>query len=48
MAPKNLGLVHPGEILPKEIIEPMGHSQDRLALTSGVPARRVNEIVLGK
>jgi addiction module HigA family antidote len=40
--------VHPGEILQKEFIEPMGLSQNRLALALHVPARRINEIVLGK
>jgi len=29
-------------------LEPMGLSQNRLALALGVPARRINEIVLGK
>jgi addiction module HigA family antidote len=48
MAPKKLNPVHPGEILLKEFIEPMGLSQNRLALALGVPARRINEIVLGK
>jgi addiction module HigA family antidote len=48
MAPKKLDPVHPGEILLKEFIEPLGLSQNRLALALGVPARRINEIVLGK
>jgi addiction module HigA family antidote len=48
MAPKRLDPVHPGEILLKEFIEPLGLSQNRLALALGVPARRINEIVLGK
>jgi len=48
MASKKLDPVHPGEILLKEFIEPMGLSQNRLALSLGVPARRINEIVLGK
>ena len=48
MAPKKLGPVHPGEILLKEFLEPLGLSQNRLALALGVPARRINEIVLGK
>jgi addiction module HigA family antidote len=37
-----------GEILQKEFLEPMDLSQNRLALALGVPARRINEIVLGK
>jgi addiction module HigA family antidote len=40
--------VHPGEILNEEFLEPMGLSQNRLALALGVPARRINEIVLEK
>jgi len=48
MATKKLPPVHPGEILQKEFLEPMGLSQNRLALALGVPARRINEIVLGK
>ena len=45
---KKLAPVHPGEILQKEFIEPMGLSQNRLALALHVSARRINEIVLGK
>jgi addiction module HigA family antidote len=48
MATKKLGPVHPGEILQKEFLEPMSLTQNRLALALGVPARRINEIVLGK
>lgn len=39
---------HPGEILQKEYLSAMGISQNRLALDLRVPARRINEIVLGK
>jgi addiction module HigA family antidote len=39
---------HPGEILQKEFLEPMGLSQTALARAIGVPPRRINEIVLGK
>jgi addiction module HigA family antidote len=48
MATKKLDPVHPREILQKEFLGPMGLSQNRLALALGVPARRINEIVLGK
>ena len=48
MSSKKLAPVHPGEILQKEFLEPMGLSQNRLALALRVPARRINEIVLGK
>ena len=40
--------VHPGEVLLEEFLKPMGLSQNRLALSISVPARRINEIVLGK
>jgi addiction module HigA family antidote len=40
--------VHPGEVLLKEFLEPMGISQNRLARDISVPPRRINEIVLGK
>lgn len=40
--------VHPGEVLAEEFLKPMGLSQNQLALSIGVYARRVNEIVLGK
>jgi addiction module HigA family antidote len=45
---KKLNAVHPGEVLLEEFLKPMGLSQNRLALNMGVPARRINEIVLGK
>jgi len=40
--------IHPGEILLKEFLKPMGLSQNKIALDIRVPARRINEIVLGK
>ena len=40
--------LHPGEILLEEFLKPMGISQNRIALDIRVPARRINEIVLGK
>ena len=43
-----LAPVHPGEVLLEEFLKPMGISQNRLALKIRVPARRINEIVLGK
>jgi hypothetical protein len=38
--------VHPGEVLLEEFLEPMGLSQNQLALALRVPARRINEIVI--
>ena len=48
MAEDRLSAVHPGEVLLEEFLKPMGLSQNRLALSIGVPARRINEIVLGR
>ena len=45
---KTLHPIHPGEVLSEEFLKPMNLSQNRLALNIGVPARRINEIVLGK
>ena len=45
---KKLSPVHPGEVLQQEFLKPMGMSQNALALQLRVPARRINEIVLGK
>jgi len=48
MNEKRLPPIHPGEILLEEFLKPMGISQYRLAKDIHVPARRINEIVLGK
>jgi len=48
MGKKKLHPVHPGEVLLEEFLKPMGLSQNKLALNIGVPARRINEIVLEK
>lgn len=40
--------VHPGEVLLEEFLEPLGVTQHRLAVSIGVPPRRINEIVHGK
>jgi len=48
MSKKKMLPLHPGEILLEEFLRPMGLSQNRLALDIRVPARRINEIVLGK
>ena len=40
--------IHPGEILLEEFLKPMGISQYQLAKDISVPARRINEIALGK
>ena len=40
--------IHPGEILMKEFLDPMGITQYRLAKDISVAPRRINEIVHGK
>jgi antitoxin HigA-1 len=40
--------IHPGEILAEEYLGPLGVTQHRLAVSIGVPPRRINEIVHGK
>jgi len=45
---KKLPPIHPGEILLEEFLKPLEISQYRLAKDIHVPARRINEIVLGK
>ncbi len=48
MREEKLHPVHPGEVLLEEFLKPLGLSQNRLALDTGVPPRRINEIVLEK
>ena len=48
MSNKLLPSIHPGGILLEEILKPMGINQYRLAKSTSVPARRINEIVHGK
>jgi antitoxin HigA-1 len=48
MKKKKLHPIHPGEVLLEEFLKPMGLSQNKLAINIGVPARRINEIVLEK
>ena len=45
---KTLPNIHPGEVILKEFLEPMGISQSALARATGVPPRRINEVVLAK
>ena len=40
--------IHPGEVLNEEFLKPLGVTQYRLAKDLNVPARRINEIVLGR
>lgn len=40
--------IRPGEILMEDFIEGFGITQNKLAVSIGVPPRRINEIVHGK
>ena len=48
MIPSNRVATHPGVILLKEFIEPLGLSQKAVAAHMGIPVQRLNEIVRGK
>jgi antitoxin HigA-1 len=48
MIPNNRVTTHPGTILLKEYLEPMGLTQKELADHLDIPIQRVNEIVRGK
>ena len=48
MIPKHRKPTHPGEILLKEFLEPMGMSQVKLADRMDVPVQRVNTLINGK
>lgn len=48
MIPSNRIATHPGVILLKEFLEPLGVSQKALAAHVGISVQRVNEIVRGK
>lgn len=45
---REVPLIHPGEILLKDWLEPLGISQYALAKAIDVPRRRINEIVQGR
>jgi addiction module HigA family antidote len=40
--------IHPGEVLQEDFLDGFGITQHRLAVSIGVPPRRINEIVHGK
>ncbi len=39
--------IHPGEILAEEFLKPLGLTEYRLAKSTSMPPRRINEIVHG-
>lgn len=48
MIPSQRVATHPGVILLKEFLEPLGLSQKAFATHLGIPIQRVNEIIKGK
>ncbi|AGT05027.1 hypothetical protein, putative plasmid maintenance system antidote protein [Corynebacterium glutamicum MB001] len=48
MAQKLYPPIHPGEILMEDFIKGFGLTQNKVAVSIGVPPRRINEIVHGK
>ena len=48
MSTRRLTPIHPGEVLMEDFLKPFELTQYRLAKSLSVPARRINEIVLGK
>lgn len=43
-----LAPIHPGEVLMEDFLEGFSITQNKLAVSIGVPPRRINEIVHGK
>ena len=48
MNPDHRVPTHPGEVLQKEFLAPLGLTQVKLAEHIGVPVQRINEIIRGK
>ena len=48
MIPEDRMPAHPGVVLAREFLAPLGVSQVALAAHRGVPVQRVNELVRGK
>ena len=48
MTGEKLTPIHPGDVLLEEFLNPMGISQNRLALCLRVPVTRINDIVRGR
>ena len=46
--PKKIAPVHPGEILREDVLKPLDMSVNKLALSLGVPATRMGDIVNGR
>ncbi len=48
MSAEQLPLIHPGEILLEEFMQPLGISQNRLGRDLGVPPQRICDIIHGR
>lgn len=48
MQPEHRVPTHPGEVLRKEFLEPLGQTQVALAEHLRIPVQRINELVRGK
>ncbi|MEZ5188107.1 MAG: HigA family addiction module antitoxin [Microbacterium sp.] len=48
MSEKLYAPIHPGEVLMEDCIQGFAITQNKLAVSIGVPPRRINEIVHGK
>lgn len=48
MIPSHRKATHPGAILLKEYLEPMGLTQRALAAHLDIPIQRINEVIKGK
>jgi len=48
MIPKQRKPTHPGVVLLKEFLEPLGMTQMELARSIGVPVQRINTLIAGK
>ena len=48
MLPAQRRSTHPGAVLLKEFLEPLGQSQSGFAQHLGIPLQRINELIRGK
>lgn len=46
--PRKIAPVHPGDVLREDFLKPLQMSANRLALSLGVPATRMGEIINGR
>jgi antitoxin HigA-1 len=48
MLPQHRVSTHPGQVLLKELLEPLGLTQVKLAKALNIPQNRINELIRGK